>query len=36
MKKYENKRWGDICAEDKEILLKNAVCRDVLVGSPMT
>lgn len=36
MEKFENKRWRDICAEDKEILLKNAVCRDVLVGSPLT
>lgn len=36
MEKFENKRWRDICAEDKEMLLKNAVCRDGLVGSPLT
>lgn len=36
MKKYEGKRWGDISVEDKEMLLKNAVCRDSLVGLPLT
>ncbi len=36
MDKYVDKKWKDISEHDKEELLKNAICRDSLVGSPLT
>jgi len=36
MDKYVDKKWEDISEHDKEELLKNAICRDCLVESPLT
>jgi hypothetical protein len=36
MDKYVDKKWKDISEHDKEELLKNAICRDYLVGSALT
>lgn len=36
MKKYEGKHWRDISVEDREMLLKNAVCREGSVGLSLT
>lgn len=36
MNKYVDKKWKDIRENDKVELLKNAICRDNLVGSPLT
>ncbi|MDI3537943.1 MULTISPECIES: hypothetical protein [Clostridia] len=35
MNKFENKRWKEISEEDKVKLLKDAVCRDFVMGSPL-
>lgn len=35
MKKFEGVSWGNIAQEEKALLLQNAVCRDVLFGTPM-
>jgi hypothetical protein len=35
MNKFENKRWKEISEEDKVELLKDAVCRDFMMGSPL-
>lgn len=35
MNKFENKRWKEISEEDKVKLLKDAVCRDFMMGSPL-
>ncbi|MDO4925365.1 MAG: hypothetical protein Q3980_06905 [Turicibacter sp.] len=32
---FENKMWKELSDEDKRGLLKNAICRDILVGSPL-
>jgi hypothetical protein len=36
MNKFENKMWKELSNEDKQKLLKNAICIDILVGSPLT
>ncbi len=35
MNKFQNKMWKELSDEDKRELLKNALCRDFLVGSPL-
>ena len=36
MNEFENKMWKELSNEDKQKLLKKAICRDMLVGSPLT
>lgn len=35
MNEFENKKWKDISNQDKVELLKNAICRDLRMGTPL-
>ena len=35
VEEFIGRRWGDICESEKDMLLKHAVCRDLLLGCPL-